>query len=52
MFLEERARDRLVNGGLSMLGELITVAAYRLNIKIVIKKKTLGQIKWERMVFS
>jgi pyruvate dehydrogenase (quinone) len=40
-------------GGLSMLlGELITVAAYKLNIKIiVIKNNTLGQIKWEQMVF-
>jgi pyruvate dehydrogenase (quinone) len=41
------------DGGLSMLlGELITVATYRLNIKIVvIKNNTLGQIKWEQMVF-
>jgi pyruvate dehydrogenase (quinone)/pyruvate oxidase len=41
------------DGGLSMLlGELITVAAYRLNIKIVvIKNDSLGQIKWEQMVF-
>ena len=41
------------DGGLSMLlGELITAAAYRLNIKIVvIKNNTLGQIKWEQMVF-
>jgi pyruvate dehydrogenase (quinone) len=41
------------DGGLSMLmGELITVAAYGLNIKIVvIKNNTLGQIKWEQMVF-
>jgi pyruvate dehydrogenase (quinone)/pyruvate oxidase len=41
------------DGGLSMLlGELITVAAYKLNIKIVvIKNDTLGQIKWEQMVF-
>jgi pyruvate dehydrogenase (quinone) len=41
------------DGGLSMLlGELITVAAYQLNIKIlVIKNDTLGQIKWEQMVF-
>ncbi len=41
------------DGGLSMLlGELITVAAYRLNIKIIlIKNNTLGQIKWEQMVF-
>jgi pyruvate dehydrogenase (quinone)/pyruvate oxidase len=41
------------DGGLSMLmGELITVAAYQLNIKIiVIKNNTLGQIKWEQMIF-
>ncbi|HEX2919287.1 MAG TPA: thiamine pyrophosphate-dependent enzyme, partial [Edaphobacter sp.] len=41
------------DGGLSMLlGELITVAAYNLNIKIiVVKNNTLGQIKWEQMVF-
>ena len=41
------------DGGLSMLlGELITTAAYKLNIKIiVIKNNTLGQIKWEQMVF-
>jgi pyruvate dehydrogenase (quinone)/pyruvate oxidase len=41
------------DGGLSMLlGELITVAAYKLNINIVlIKNNTLGQIKWEQMVF-
>jgi pyruvate dehydrogenase (quinone) len=41
------------DGGLSMLlGELITVAAYQLNVKIiVIKNNTLGQIKWEQMVF-
>src|SRR5215475_4212165 len=35
-----------------LLGELITVAAYKLNVKvIVIKNDTLGQIKWEQMVF-
>lgn len=41
------------DGALSMMmGELITVAAYKLNIKIVvIKNNTLGQIKWEQMVF-
>ena len=41
------------DGGLSMLmGELITIATYKLNIKIVvIKNNTLGQIKWEQMVF-
>ncbi|HEY1986383.1 MAG TPA: thiamine pyrophosphate-dependent enzyme [Terracidiphilus sp.] len=41
------------DGGLSMLmGELITISAYQFNIKIVvIKNNTLGQIKWEQMVF-
>jgi pyruvate dehydrogenase (quinone) len=41
------------DGGLSMLlGEPITVAAYKLDIKIVvIKNNTPGQIKWEQMVF-
>jgi pyruvate dehydrogenase (quinone)/pyruvate oxidase len=35
-----------------LMGELITVAAYKLNIKIiVIKNNTLGQIKWEQMIF-
>ena len=41
------------DGGLSMLlGELITAAAYKFNITIVVvKNNTLGQIKWEQMVF-
>jgi pyruvate dehydrogenase (quinone) len=41
------------DGGLSMLlGELATIARYRLPIKvIVIKNNTLGQIKWEQMMF-
>jgi pyruvate dehydrogenase (quinone) len=41
------------DGGLSMLlGELATVMRYRLPIKIVvIKNNTLGQIKWEQMMF-
>jgi pyruvate dehydrogenase (quinone) len=41
------------DGGVSMLmGELITLAAYNFNVKvIVIKNDTLGQIKWEQMVF-
>jgi pyruvate dehydrogenase (quinone) len=41
------------DGGFSMLlGELATVARYRLPIKIiVIKNNTLGQIKWEQMMF-
>lgn len=41
------------DGGLSMvLAELATVARYELNIKIlVIKNDTLGQIKWEQIVY-
>ena len=41
------------DGGLTMLlGELATCRKYQLNIKIiVIKNNTLGQIKWEQMVF-
>ncbi|MDY0884414.1 thiamine pyrophosphate-dependent enzyme [Dongia soli] len=41
------------DGGLTMLlGELATCVKYRLNIKIVvIKNNSLGQIKWEQMVF-
>ena len=41
------------DGGLAMLmGELATLAKYDLDVKIiVIKNNTLGQIKWEQMVF-
>jgi pyruvate dehydrogenase (quinone) len=41
------------DGGLTMLmGELATCAKYKLNVKvIVIKNNSLGQIKWEQMVF-
>lgn len=41
------------DGGLSMLlGELATIVRYRLPIKIVVvKNDTLGQIKWEQMMF-
>lgn len=41
------------DGGLSMLlGELATITRYQLRIKImVIKNNTLGQIKWEQMMF-
>jgi len=41
------------DGGVSMLmGDLITLAAYKLNVKVVvIKNDVLGQIKWEQMVF-
>jgi pyruvate dehydrogenase (quinone) len=42
------------DGGLTMLmGELATLVKYHLNVKvIVIKNNTLGQIKWEQMVFE
>jgi pyruvate dehydrogenase (quinone) len=41
------------DGGLSMLmGELATIARYRLPIKVVVVNNgTLGQIKWEQMMF-
>jgi pyruvate dehydrogenase (quinone) len=41
------------DGGMAMLmGELATCVKYRLDIKIlVVKNNTLGQIKWEQMVF-
>ncbi len=41
------------DGGLSMLlGELATIARYRLPIKVVVmKNNTLGQIKWEQLLF-
>jgi pyruvate dehydrogenase (quinone) len=41
------------DGGMSMLlGELATIMRYRLPIKIVVmKNNTLGQIKWEQMMF-
>jgi pyruvate dehydrogenase (quinone)/pyruvate oxidase len=41
------------DGGFSMLmAELSTIVKYKLNVKIVvIKNNTLGQIKWEQMVF-
>ena len=35
-----------------LMGDFVTLAKYRLNAKIiVIKNNTLGQIKWEQMVF-
>ena len=42
------------DGGFTMLmGEIITAVAYKLPVKIVvIKNNTLGQIKWEQMVFE
>ncbi len=41
------------DGGLTMLmGEFVTAVKYKLPIKIfVVKNNTLGQIKWEQMVF-
>ncbi len=41
------------DGALSMLmAEMATAARYKLNVKIiVVKNNTLGQIKWEQMVF-
>ncbi len=41
------------DGGLSMLlGELATIARYKLRIKIIVmKNNTLGQIKWEQLMF-
>lgn len=41
------------DGALAMLmGELVTLKKYDLNVKVVVvKNNTLGQIKWEQMVF-
>lgn len=41
------------DGGLSMLmGELATITRYRLPVKVVVVENgTLGQIKWEQMMF-
>jgi pyruvate dehydrogenase (quinone)/pyruvate oxidase len=41
------------DGGLTMLiGELATCVKYKLDVKVVvIKNNSLGQIKWEQMVF-
>jgi pyruvate dehydrogenase (quinone) len=42
------------DGGFTMMmGELLTMVKYRLPVKIVVlKNNTLGQIKWEQMVFE
>jgi pyruvate dehydrogenase (quinone) len=42
------------DGGLTMLmGEIATLVKYKLNVKVlVIKNNTLGQIKWEQIVFE
>ena len=41
------------DGGFSMLmAEFVTAVKYKLPIKmIILKKNTLGQIKWEQMAF-
>src|SRR5438270_2689663 len=42
------------DGGFTMMmGELLTMVKYQLPVKIVVlKNNTLGQIKWEQMVFE
>jgi thiamine pyrophosphate-dependent acetolactate synthase large subunit-like protein len=61
--LRDRCTDRLPrpkviavggDGGFTMLmSEIITAVAYKLPIKfVIIKNNTLGQIKWEQMVFQ
>src|SRR5207248_8978734 len=42
------------DGGFTMMmGELLTMVKYKLPVKIVVlKNNTLGQIKWEQMVFE
>src|SRR5205085_12054765 len=42
------------DGGFTMMmGEMATLVKYKLPVKvIVIKNNTLGQIKWEQMVFE
>ena len=42
------------DGGLTMLmGEIATLVKHKLNVKVVVvKNNTLGQIKWEQMVFE
>jgi pyruvate dehydrogenase (quinone)/pyruvate oxidase len=42
------------DGGFTMLmGEIITAVTYKLPIKfVIVKNNTLGQIKWEQMVFE
>jgi pyruvate dehydrogenase (quinone) len=53
-FPERQVIGVVGDGGFTMLmGEIITAVAYKLPIKIVIiKNNTLGQIKWEQMVFQ
>jgi pyruvate dehydrogenase (quinone) len=53
-FPERQVIGVVGDGGFTMLmGEIITAVAYKLPIKLVIiKNNTLGQIKWEQMVFQ
>jgi pyruvate dehydrogenase (quinone) len=53
-FPERQVIGVVGDGAFTMLmGEIITAVAYKLPIKIVIiKNNTLGQIKWEQMVFQ
>jgi pyruvate dehydrogenase (quinone) len=53
-FPERQVIGVVGDGGFTMLmGEIITAVAYQLPIKlVVIKNNTLGQIKWEQMVFQ
>jgi pyruvate dehydrogenase (quinone) len=53
-FPERQVIAVIGDGGFTMLmGEIITAVAYKLPVKIVIiKNNTLGQIKWEQMVFQ
>ena len=53
-FPERQVIAVIGDGGFSMLlGEFITAVAYKLPIKfVIIKNNTLGQIKWEQMVFE
>ncbi len=53
-FPERQVIAVIGDGGFTMLmGEIITAVAYKLPIKfVIIKNNTLGQIKWEQMVFE
>lgn len=53
-FPERQVLAIVGDGGFTMLlGEFITAVAYKLPIKfVIIKNNTLGQIKWEQMVFE
>ena len=53
-FPERQVIGVVGDGGFTMLmGEIITAVTYKLPIKLVIiKNNTLGQIKWEQMVFE